>query len=97
MSIRISKVCKRERCWICEKAGVRTLLDFHDWIIEQNKLRSRYFLAFTALGRFLIGQKADVIYNQCAQPDYNGHPEIAFREIISNFNLAKALRAQDKE
>lgn len=89
--------CDGKRCWICEKAGVVVSKDFHDFVMEGIKLRSSYFLAFTSLARFLIGDKADRIYNTCAKPDYNGRPSDAVREIVANFNLAAALRAnQDR-
>ena len=92
-----NKKCDGKRCWICEKAGVVVSKDFHDFVMDGIKLRSSYFLAFTALARFLIGDKADRIYNTCAKPDYNGRPADAVREIVSNFNLAAALRAdQDR-
>ncbi len=73
----------KHHCWICEKAGVKVSDGMHDYVLEQIKVLSRYWIALESFMFFLVGETAGRnLLNRYAQSHCNGDPRGAALETL---------------
>ena len=75
------KKCKN--CWICKMAKTTVSKELHNFIMDKISLKAKYYLAFSALADFLVGEEANSRMYDNHENQYNDEPLLWALEILS--------------